>query len=326
MFYETLDDKKVRCNLCPQLCTLGPGQNGICRGRMNKDGKLVALTYAETISLSNDPVEKKPLYHFYPGKYLLSMGPNACNLKCQHCQNWEVSQTKVRTSRISPEQAVEFAQSTRNCVGLSFTYTEPLMWYEYVLETAKIARSKGVKITLVTNGFINPTPAEKLLPLVDAINLDIKSMDDDFYRKVCGAKLQPVLDFAKQAKPMTMLEITNLLIPGHNDRSDQVQMLVDWVHDNLGPNTPLHFSRYFPRYKMTSPATPIETLLKARKMATEKLKFVYVGNVMNDNLHNTYCPNCGELLVERSGYSVRIAKLKSEKCGNCGEQIPIVTS
>jgi len=199
------------------------------------------------------------------------------------------------------------------------------MWFEYVLETSRLAMSRGVKTTLVTNGFINPAPAAELLPFIDAINLDIKSMDDEFYRKVCGARLQPVLDFAKQASEIAHVEITNLVIPGLNDESDQIQKLVNWVHDSLGPETALHFSRYFPRYKMTRAATPIQTLLAAHKIAREKLRFVYVGNVMEDDLHNTYCPSCGQLLVKRTGYRVEMAGLSGGKCKKCGESIPIVT-
>jgi len=324
MFYERLDGGKVRCKLCPHLCVIADGKAGICRGRDNRGGTLYASTFAETISLTNDPVEKKPLYHFYPGSYLLSMGPNACNLSCQHCQNWEISQARVRTSNLTPERAVEVAESARDCIGLSFTYTEPLMWFEYVFETSRLARSRGVKTTLVTNGFINSAPAAELLPLIDAINLDIKSMDDDFYRNVCGARLQPVLDFAVQASKTSHLEVTNLVIPGLNDEPVQIQRLVAWILDNLGDETALHFSRYFPRYKMTRPQTPIETLLAAHRIARERLKFVYVGNVLDDELHSTYCPSCGALLVRRTGYHVSVTGLSDGKCKKCGESIPIV--
>ncbi len=325
MFYEKLDGAKVRCKLCPHLCVIADGNAGICRGRDNRGGTLYASTFAETISLTNDPVEKKPLYHFYPGGYLLSIGPNACNLRCQHCQNWEISQARVRTSHLTPERAVELAQSARNCIGLSFTYTEPLMWFEYVLVTSRLARSMGAKTTLVTNGFINPEPAAELLPFIDAINLDIKSMDDDFYRNVSGARLQPVLDFALQARKTSHLEITNLVIPGLNDQPGQIKKLVDWVCDNLGPETALHFSRYFPRYKMTRPQTPIETLVEAHNIAREKLKFVYVGNIVEDDLHSTYCPSCGSLLVKRTGYHTSITGLSGSRCKKCDESIPIVT-
>lgn len=324
MFYEKLDGKGVRCTLCPHGCRLADGQAGLCRGRENHGGVLVAVTFAETISLSNDPVEKKPLYHFYPGGYLLSMGPNACNLSCQHCQNWEISQARVPTSHIPPEAAVEYARSARHCVGLSFTYSEPLMWFEYVLETSRLARREGLKTTLVTNGFINQKPAAELLPFIDGINLDIKSMDDEFYRDVCGARLQPVLDFAVQARKASHLEVTNLVIPGLNDKPEQIQALIDWVFDNLGDETPLHFSRYFPRYKMSRPATPVDTLSKAYKLAKTKLKFVYVGNVLDAKLNSTYCPKCSNLLIDRSGYSIRISGLSGRKCANCGESIPIL--
>ena len=325
MFYEKLEGGRVRCQLCPHYCQIAVGKSGICRGRENKDGTLNASTFAETISLTNDPVEKKPLYHFYPGRFLLSMGPNACNLSCEHCQNWEISQARAATSHVTPERAVELAENTRDCIGLSFTYTEPLMWFEFVLETSRLARSKGVKTTLVTNGFINSEPAAELLPFIDAINLDIKSMDDDFYRSICGARLQPVLDFATQAAKTSHLEITNLVIPGLNDEPGQIQRLADWICDNLGDETALHFSRYFPRYKMRRPETPIETLVAAHKIAREKLKFVYVGNVIDDELHNTYCPSCGNLLVRRTGYRIGITGLSDGKCTKCGESIPIVT-
>jgi len=326
MFYERLDGGRVRCNLCPHYCQIADGKVGICRGRENRGGTLYASTYSETIALNNDPIEKKPLYHFYPGSYLLSIGPNACNFSCQFCQNWEISQTRVPTSRLTPQAAVEFAKSSRRCIGLSFTYTEPLMWFEYLLETSKLARDYGLKTTLVTNGFINPEPMAMLLPLIDAINLDIKSMDDEFYRKVCGARLQPVLDFARQVKDAVALEITNLLISGLNDSPEQIRKLVDWVCENLGPGTPLHFSRYFPRYKMARPPTPMRTLVEAYDMARQKLKFVYVGNIIDDNLNCTYCPSCGNLLVDRVGYTVKVVGLSDGKCKRCGEAIPIITS
>ncbi len=326
MFCEKLDGGRVRCKLCPHYCQIADGKAGICRGRENRGGTLYASTFSETVAMNNDPVEKKPLYHFYPGSYLLSIGPNACNLSCQYCQNWEISQTRVPTSHLTPEAAVESARSSRRCIGLSFTYTEPLMWFEYLLETSRLARERGLKTMLVTNGFINPEPMAMLLPLIDAINLDIKSMDDDFYRKVCGARLQPVLDFAKQVKDAAALEITNLVIPGLNDGPEQIRKLVDWVHDNLGPGTPLHFSRYFPRYKMNRPPTPMGTLVEAYEMAREKLKFVYVGNIIDDKLNCTYCPSCGNLLVNRIGYTVEVVGLSDGKCKKCGEPIPIITS
>ncbi|MCD6327445.1 AmmeMemoRadiSam system radical SAM enzyme [bacterium] len=324
MFYEQSEGKNVRCVLCPHECVIPEGKVGLCRGRMNKGGKLFSTTFAETIALHVDPVEKKPLYHFYPGNSVLSIGPNACNFRCENCQNWEISQERVPTSHLSPERAIEIAGGEHDCIGISFTYTEPLVWFEYVLQTSKLARERGLKTTLVTNGFINPAPAAMLLPFIDGLNLDIKSMDDDFYRDICGARLEPVLDFAAQAGKATHIEVTNLVIPGLNDSDDQVSRLVNWVHQNLGPDTPLHFSRYFPRYKMTRPETPIPTLLKAAEIAKSKLNYVYLGNV-RDNVHSTtYCPNCGNELILRSGYSVRIKGLSGKSCASCGLQIPIV--
>jgi len=324
LFWEKLDEKTVRCTLCPHNCVIRDGSRGLCRGRENRGGKLVALTFAQTIALHNDPVEKKPLYHFYPGSYLLSLGPNACNFACKHCQNWEISQMDVPTSHIDPQRAVKTALGAKDCIGLSFTYTEPLVWFEYVLQTSILAREKGLKTTLVTNGYINPEPAAQILPYIDGINLDIKSMDDDFYRSVCRGTLGPVLEFAKLAKKHSHLEITNLVIPTLNDRPDQIERLVNWVFENLGEDTPLHFTRYFPHYKMGIEPTPVSTLTSAYQIAKRRMRFVYVGNVLDSTLNSTYCPRCGSELVSRSGYYVKVTGLSDSKCARCGEQIPIV--
>lgn len=293
-------------------------------GRKNEQGVLYATNYGRLVSLADDPIEKKPLYHFHPGTNILSTGPNGCNMSCQNCQNWSISQEECPTDFVSPEDIVK-AAARQNSVGIAYTYTEPLIWYEYVLDVAKIAKEKDLANVLVTNAYIHEQPLLELLPLIDAMNIDLKSMDEDFYKTNCKAKLSFVLkNIQLSHKHGIHLEITNLIIPGMNDSDEQIQKLVDFVAD-LSERIPLHFSRYFPAYKMNIPATPLQTLQQAFLLAKRKLKYVYVGNAYIPNTSNTYCPKCNNLLIKREGYYTSIDGIKDKKCSNCGAAVDAVT-
>ncbi len=247
--------------------------------RRNIGGKLYSLVYGETTSVSLDPVEKKPLYHFHPGENILSLGTKGCNFKCPFCQNWAISQDlEVQTRKITPQWVVDKAGECKS-FGIAYTYNEPFIWYEFVLDTAKLAKKNGLENVLVTNGYVNPKPLEEMLPFIGAMNIDLKSIDDEFYRKYCKGSLDPVLYTIKTSVKACHVELTNLVIPGLNDSEEDFKRLVDWIYDNAGADVPLHFSRYFPCYKLDLPITSKETLEKAYKIAKKKLRNVYLGNV-----------------------------------------------
>jgi pyruvate formate lyase activating enzyme len=320
MFYEKLEDNIVQCRLCPQNCKIAEGRNGLCFGRVNLGGKLIAENYGRTISFSLDPIEKKPLYHFYPGMDILSIGPNGCNLRCQFCQNYSISQKRSHTKPIQPEEIVKFCQEA-NSIGAAYTYTEPLVWYEFIFDSAKILRKQNKKVVLVSNGTINEEPLLKILPLIDAMNIDLKAMSEEFYAKYCNGFLETVKGTIKIANQITHIEITNLLIPDLNDSEEDIHKLVDFIAE-VDKTIPLHFSRYFPRYKLHKPSTSEKIMKMAFEIAREKLDYVYVGNVFISGTANTYCPKCGEILIERSGYDVTIRKIdKNNCCKNCGHKI-----
>ncbi len=319
-FYHS-DDSRLVCEICPRGCKLREGQEGYCRSRMNIGGKLYATNYGRTASVALDPIEKKPLYHFRPGELILSVGPNSCNLSCKFCQNWEISQSRIPTREVTAIELADVAQQ-HGSTGIAYTYTEPLMWYEFVRDCGAEFHKRGMANILVTNGYINPEPFAKLIPLIDAMNVDLKSMDDSFYRRLCGGvRLQPVLDTITAAyKAGIHVELTQLLIPGENDSEEQINRTLHWVAE-LGRDIPLHFSRYFPRYKMHTPATKSETLERAYQLAKRELQWVYVGNIaLNVGAHSE-CPHCGEVLVERWGYTTKVRGLRGNSCGKCGERL-----
>jgi pyruvate formate lyase activating enzyme len=322
-FHEKLDDGRAHCRLCPHECRIKEGGYGVCHTRRVEGGTLYAINYAEVASMAYDPVEKKPLYHFYPGSTIFSMGGNGCNLGCLFCQNWEISQEVVPTRHLEPEKAVELA-GERKSIGISYTYSEPMMWFEYVLDCAKLAREKGLKNVLVTNGYINPDPLDLLIPWIDALNIDVKSMKEGFYKKLCQGTLSPVLYTAEVTSKKCLVEITNLVIPTHNDSDEDFHQLVDWIAEKLGPDTPLHFSRYFPHYKMRIQATELQTLTRAQKIAEEKLRYVYVGNILDKKSNSTYCPHCRHVLVGRDGYHTFQLGVKDGKCEQCGQPVKMV--
>ena len=323
LYYESLPDNKVICKLCPAYCNLSDKKAGICKSRKNIGGKLITDNYGEMVALAIDPIEKKPLYHFHPGSNILSTGANYCNMGCLHCQNWSISQKKAPTKFFSPEQLVNTALN-QNSIGVAFTYTEPIIWFEYIKDCAVLLKEAGLKVVLISNGYINPDPLKELIELVDAANIDLKSMSDDFYKRICKAKLNPVLETLKTlAASDVHLEITNLIIPGENDSDTDIKQLVDFV-SSLSDRIPLHLSAYHPEYKMNAPVSDKKIMLNAYKIASDKLKYVYIGNLANIDKSNTYCPNCNSLLVKRNFYSVSIENIKSGVCEKCQSEIDFV--
>lgn len=316
----------VECGLCPHHCRLAEGQTGICGSRKVAGGKLRAAGYGLISSAHNDPVEKKPLYHFFPGARIFSIGGWGCNFKCAFCQNWAISQARADENSLTRPQEVVAAAKAARSIGIAYTYNEPLINIEFVGDCAAAARREGLRNVLVTNGFVEDKPAEFILQLIDAVNLDIKSMDDGFYRKYCGGALDPVLRFARRAAEACHVEITNLVIPGLNDGSGQVVALAEWVKANLGEFTPLHLSAYRPEYKMDIPPTSPGTLAAAFGLCRKILPYVYVGNVPFAAGQKTLCPRCGNVLVDRCGYAVQIAGLRDGACARCGRKADLVST
>jgi len=325
MFYDKLGKKLVHCNLCPNNCTITPDNYGNCKARKNVDGKLYSMVYGEPISVAVDPIEKKPLFHFLPGTDAYSIGTTGCNLHCKFCQNWQISQAYPEDRpglSLPPKEVIENAL-IQKCKTIAYTYTEPTIFYEYVYDTAKLARKKKLKNILVTNGFINKEPAEKLFENIDAANLDLKGFTEEYYQKFCSAKLKPVLETLKLLHKMNVwIEITNLMIPGLNDDMQKVKEMCEWIKKNLGTNYPLHFSRFFPQYKMMDvQPTPYETLKKAHEVAKKVgLKYVYVGNVPEDEYNHTYC-KCGDVVIKRKYFEITENNLKNGKCAKCKAKI-----
>lgn len=327
-FFERGKTGEVTCVLCPHHCVISEGKTGICRVRKNVGGTLYALTYGKISSLALDPVEKKPLYHFYPGSSILSIGSVGCNFRCPFCQNWQISQAGVEEfplRDITPKRLLEIAKE-QGSIGISFTYNEPLIWWEFVYDVALLFREEGLKNVLVTNGYVEQQPLEELLPLVDAMNIDLKAMDEDFYRKYCKARLSHVLATIEAAFRFGVhVELTHLVVTGLNDTLEGVRRLVAWVA-SLSPAIPLHISRYFPAYELSHPPTSLAFLENAFLIAKEKLPFVYLGNVWDVEKSSTFCPSCGNAVVLRKGYNVEVVGLSGSRCRFCGADLPFVVS
>lgn len=328
-YYRIINEEKkvVQCLLCPHCCLLKKDEVGKCSIRKNIDGKLYSLTYGVASSVAVDPIEKKPLYHFYPGRYILSIGSFGCNFKCGFCQNWEISQSSVGEGyieKIFAKQLLAISKKYKDNIGISYTYNEPLINFEFVLETAELFHSQGLKNVLVTNGFINKQPLLELLPYIDAANVDLKSFNKEFYKKVCDGNLNFVLQTIEiMVDQKKHLELTTLVIPGYNDTEEEIKQIVDYVA-SLSKEIPLHFSRYYPNYKFSVPATSVDLLIKFYHLAKEKLDYVYLGNVWDEKYNSTYCPSCGKLLILRVGYDIKIVGLENKKCASCGKEIKIV--
>ena len=337
-FYEKLEDNKVRCLLCPHRCLISEGKRGICGVRENREGKLYSLVYGKAVAANIDPIEKKPFFHFYPGSTSFSLATVGCNFACVFCQNSDLSQgikkeaeqalqLQVTSKEIwgrdlSPEEIVERALHY-GCQSISYTYTEPTIFYEYAYSTAILAKEKGLKNNFVTNGYINEEPLRKISPFLDAANVDLKSFREDFYKKMCGGHLEPVLKTLRLMKELGIwVEVTTLIIPGYNDSQEEIKEIANFIK-GLGAETPWHISRFFPTYKLLDASpTPISTLKRARELGKEiGLRYIYTGNIPGDEGENTYCYNCGKLVIKRFGFEVLENRLKDSRCPFCSTPI-----
>jgi pyruvate formate lyase activating enzyme len=325
MFY-TPTAKGLKCQICPNQCQIKPEENGDCRTRLNKDGKLYTIAYGNPCAVHVDPIEKKPLYHFLPQSNAFSIATAGCNLACLNCQNWEISQAgplETRNHDLMPESVVESAIQY-DCRSIAYTYSDPVAFYEYTYDTAKIAQLKGIKNILVSAGYINQEPLRELAQYVDAANIDLKSFSNEVYEMLNAGTLQPVLDTLKYLKDAGVwLEITNLIVPNWTDDLEMIKKMCGWLAENGFDETPLHFSRFHPQYKLSQlPATSRETLVKAREIAMASgLLYVYLGNLPGTDAENTYCPVCKRLLIERKGYTILKNEIQDGKCPECSAPI-----
>lgn len=325
LWYNTLNDGTVNCTLCPHLCILKEGKTGICLVRKNEAGKLITKVYGFVSSVNFDPIEKKPLYHFYPGSKILSLGSYGCNLKCIFCQNCTISQTGpdpgLPRTFYTPEQVVALAIKQPGNVGIAFTYNEPVVWFEYMYDIAKLAKKSGLKTVMVTNGYINKEPLDQLIECIDAFSVDLKAFKEEFYTKVTSSKLEPVKETIIQInRSGKHLEIVNLVIPGLNDDDASFISMVNWIADEIGKETVLHISGYFPKYKSTIRATPGTTIQKFRQLAGKKLTYVYAGNIYSET-NDTHCLNCNNILINRYLYNINLKGLDNEgRCSVCGKE------
>ncbi|OPZ90708.1 MAG: Benzylsuccinate synthase activating enzyme [candidate division TA06 bacterium ADurb.Bin417] len=329
--YQARPENQVQCRLCPRECLIPAGGSGYCTVRRNENGRLRSLVYGQACSLNLDPVEKKPLYHFLPGTQTLSMAAIGCNLRCSFCQNYSISMARpgeVESLPLRPERLAALARE-KSAPSISYTYSEPTAYYEYLYDSAALARKAGIRNVWVTCGYINPEPLEELCGVLDAANVDLKGFSDGVYRRVAGAKLAPVLaTLATLKRKGVWLEVGYLVIPTLNDGPKELADFCAWTVKNLGPETPVHFLRFFPRYQMTNlPATPVATLERACQAARAAgSQFVYIGNVPGHRANHTYCPGCETLLIERKGYFIQQNHLKNGRCPKCGRKIPGVWS
>jgi pyruvate formate lyase activating enzyme len=328
--FDRLEDKKVQCHVCAHECTIVTGKRGICGVRENRDGTLFSLIYNTVSSEAVDPIEKKPLYHFLPGTLSYSQGTIGCNFRCSHCQNWSISQATIDqayTREITPDQSVARALKSGSA-SMSWTYNEPTIWHEFTYDSARLAHQAGLKTIYVTNGYITEEALRDISPNLDAFRVDIKAFNDEFYKKTCKAHLQPVLDSSVVARELGMhIEVINLIIPGLNDDPWETTSLVEWVRDNLGVQTPIHFTRFYPMYRMENASpTPVDTLENAWQIAKDAgMEYVYLGNVAGHTYENTFCPKCQTLLIDRNGFSiVKNVITENKTCPKCGYHINVV--
>jgi len=320
--YERLEDGKVRCFLCNHRCTVSQGDRGICGVRENRDGVLYSLVYGIPIAQHVDPIEKKPLFHFFPGSRAYSIATVGCNFRCLHCQNYDISQMPKDHGKIVGEE-VRAAMRT-GCRSISYTYTEPTVFFEFAFEAARLAHGRGLYNNFITNGYMTPEALYDIAPFLDAANVDLKAFREDFYRKICGARLQPVLDSLKLMKRLGIwVEVTTLIIPGLNDDEPQLRDIARFVREDLGPETPWHVTAFFPTYRMTDrPRTSPALLCRAREIGLEEgLKYVYTGNVPGEEGEHTYCPSCGRVLIRRYGFYIVERSLKDGRCTGCGTRL-----
>ncbi len=316
-YFKKLHNSKVQCILCPNNCIINPDQVSSCLSRVNVDGSLFVLNYGKTCSLAIDPIEKKPLYHFHPGSRIFSLGPNSCNLHCSFCQNYTISQMHASTRDVSPSQLLEICKE-RNVKSVAFTYSEPITWFEFIMDTAPIMKDNGISVVLVTNGYINSEPLHELLPYIDAMNIDLKSFNSEFYSTVCDGSIRPVLETIESSYSSTHLELTHLLIPDLNDNLNEFESMIDFIA-GINKSIPLHISAYFPAFKMDNKRTPSNLILEYQAIAKNKLEYVYSGNI--GAVSETICPNCGKLLIRRDVFGVKLEGIISNRCVNCNHEI-----
>ena len=326
-WWHTKQDGLVECGLCPRSCRIQPGQSGFCAVRRNIDGRLVTYSYGRPTGFGVDPIEKKPLYHFLPGSSILSFGTVGCNLGCSFCQNWHISRAEAEVARppVEPEEVVRLAIREK-CSSIAFTYNEPVIFGEFVIDVAGEARRAGLRNVMVTNGYVTPEARGEIFADVDGANVDLKSFRDGFYKEQTSARLAPVLDTLVWIRNETniLLEITTLLIPGLNDTEEEIREECIWIRENLGGRTPVHFTAFHPDFRLTGiPRTPVDSLQNARAIALgEGLDYVYIGNVFDSKEQSTICPGCGEVLIGRDQNSVVSNRLKEGACPSCGLTIP----
>ena len=323
-YWHRLDDGRIQCDLCPRYCRLRGGQRGFCFVRMCEDDAIVLTTYGRSSGFCVDPIEKKPLNHFLPGTPVLSFGTAGCNLGCKFCQNWDISKSSEIDTLADEASPVLIARAARalNCASVAFTYNDPVIFHEYAIDVAQACRAASVRTVAVTAGEICPEPREEFYRFMDAANIDLKAFRDDFYRKVCAGELQPVLDTLVYVKHETdvWLEITNLLIPGHNDTTEELDAMTKWIVEELGPDVPVHFSAFHPDWRMMdTPETPLRTLQRARRIAMDNgVRYTYTGNVYNPEGDTTCCHACGKVIIGRSGYSLTAWSVVRGLCAHCG--------
>lgn len=327
MLYQKLPGRRVRCNICQRRCLIDPGRMGVCQMRLNRDGVLYNMNYGAISSLAVDPIEKKPLFHFFPGSKALSLGGWGCNFHCLDCQNWEIAcvDMPAESRQLAPEETVELAIN-RNCAGIAWTYNEPSLWFEYTLDSARLAKQKGLYTVYVTNGYLTPEALDIIGPYLDAWRVDVKGFSDGFYSKLAGlAHWRGILDVARRAKDKWNMhvEVVTNIIPGMNDDEEQLSGIARWIFDNLGELTPWHITRFYPMYKLDHlQATPIATLEKGYDIGKKQgLKFVYLGNVPGHQYENTVCYSCGEVIIRRSGYDTEVLGLDGSNCKFCGANL-----
>lgn len=329
LLYEKQDEARVRCHLCHQYCLIPDGRRGLCNVRVNRGGTLTTKVYDRVIALNVDPIEKKPLFHYYPGTLSYSFGTVGCNFRCRFCQNADIAQMatdhdgRVEGRTIPPEDIVAGAVKNR-CKTIAYTYTEPTVFFELALDCAKLARERGIENVFVTNGYMSDDALDMISPWLGAANVDLKAFSDEFYKKTCGARLKPVLENLKRMKQLGIfVEVTTLLVPGLNDDPGELAELSAFIADDLGDETPWHISRFHPTYKLVDrPPTPLNAMLKAREIGMQAgLKYVYTGNVPGEDSENTFCWRCGEKVIARRGFFVSQNLIQDHKCPKCGAVI-----
>ena len=326
-YYKKLPNNRVVCGICPNRCILSPGDRSVCRSRVNISGILYSLAYGNPCALHVDPIEKKPLFHFKPRSKAFSMATTGCNFRCLNCQNWEISQAKpneVRYQEFFPKKVIK-ATTQSGCKSIAYTYSEPTTFFEYMIDTARLAKENGLKNLWISNGYINKKPLLEFCKVLHGANVNLKAFSDAIYRKLNGGRLGPVLNTFKTLHEQKVhFEMTNLVVPGYTDDSAMVKKMCEWILEHLGPDHPLHFLRFFPRYKLDRlPSTPVSTLSRFRELAMNQgIRYVYVGNVPFHEGNHTYCHNCKKLLIERQGYFIPTYNIVGNQCKFCNTVIP----